>query len=545
MMAKIATLRTGFARGLASIRQTLARAWSEFRRILGEGRRAVLDRWRALTGTQREFVKNLGIGFGILFVVAFVSQANAFVELKRATLDWQIAMLSGTDTGSDVAFVDIDQFSANAYQADSGGAFYFTPRDKIMQLIDIALAAKPKAVVVDFDLSQPADDPFVDAFREVYGRLPTADERKRGSLVVPKNARLDPVQQFFVNDWRLSDYLASYARTCAARPEFPLKGSCVPIVLARTTLQTPQPAGRPPIRTQAPSFLDDALGGPDREPSATGSRAVLWGSTTFDQDDDDVVRHWRLWEPACTALGKPDVLTSSALLAANFVKGWMPTNDLHSALVRHFAPDNCRSTFPTSMRETGDLTVGPILLSQEALARTERFSIGWTQASTSLANQFSAQGLSDASERADIACHGNGLPCASGKVVVIGSSYLDNGDIHRTPTIAGEMPGSVILVNEINSLLQPQPTLRENLILTYAIEGVLIVLLSWFLIFFDPTLVSMIATTVTLLVLIVLSFVFLGAGVWVDVSLPLVGIQMHEWFSRAEHAWHRRKGTKA
>ncbi len=537
----MSTLRAGFTRGVASVRTTAARAWHEFRRSLGEALRAVYERWDRLTGTQKEFVKNLGIGFGILVGVAIISQANAFVELKRATLDWQIAMLSGTDTGSGVAFVDVDQSSADAYRDEAGRAFYFTPRDKIMQLIDATVAAKPSAIVVDFDLSQPLDDPFVDAFREVFGRLPSPQEMKRRSLVVPKHARLDAVQRFFVDDWRLSDYLATYARGCATKPEVPLPGSCVPIILARTTVQTPEAGGGPALRIQAASFLDDALGGPDDR----GSRAVFWGSTTFDHDDDYVVRHWRLWEPACTAEGKPEVLTSSALLAVSIAKRWMAPAQLHSELLQHFAPDNCPSASAKFTRATGDLTVGPVPLSQEELARTERFSIRWTQGGSSLANEFSAHNLSNANERPDIGCHGDGRPCATGKIVVIGSSYRDNGDFHRTPTLGGDMPGSVVLVNEINSLLQPQPTLRENWLLTYLIEGTLIVLLSWFLIFFDPTLVSMIATTVTLCVLIVLSFTFLGAGVWVDVSLPLVGIQMHEWFSRAEHAWSRRKGAEA
>jgi CHASE2 domain-containing sensor protein len=540
MMEKISTLRAGFARAVAAVRSAAVRAWNESLRILREARRKVVERWDALSDTQQDFAKNLGIGFGLMLAIAYVSRVNAFAELKRATLDWQIAMLSGTDSGPGVAFVDVDQASEDAYQDAAGHAFYFTPRDKIMELIQASVAARPSAVVVDFDLSQPMDDPFADAFREVFGRPPNAAEAKSRKLVVPKDARLSPVQRFFVDDWRLGDYLATYANSCASKPEAPAPGSCVPIILTRSTVQAPQGPGVPVLRTQLRSFVDDALTG-----TRANSHAVFWGSTTFDHDDDYVVRHWRLWEPACTPDGKADVLTSSALLAVSLTKGWIAAEPLHAELKGHFAPSNCGGSQAVASTDSAELKVGSVLLSKDELARTERFSIRWTATGSSLANQFSARVLSDASERPDIACHDDGGPCATGKIVVIGSSYRDNGDFHRTPTLGGDMPGTVVLVNEINSLLQPQPTLRESWLLSYLIEGTLVVLLSWFFIFFDPTLVSMIATTLTLLVLTVLSFAFLGAGVWLDVSLPLVGIQVHEWYARAERAMSPRKGAGA
>lgn len=68
----------------------------------------------------------------------------------------------------------------------------------------------------------------------------------------------------------------------------------------------------------------------------------------------------------------------------------------------------------------------------------------------------------------------------AGRVVVIGASNKDSGDLHRTPL--GKMPGAMIVINSMNSLTQyGQLKQRKGIGFLISILGVLIVaaLFAW------------------------------------------------------------------
>jgi hypothetical protein len=492
--------------------------------------------WESLDDKRRHFWKNVTIGLGLAVALQCLELLGVLAPLKQFGLDWQIATLSGEHHGERVAFIDIDEASELKFGAAGGPPPYFTPRDQLAKLIAAAVDAGAAAVVVDVDLSEPAGDPVREAYREVTGRPaagdPAAIGRTLRALAKSPPASLDSVQRFFLADWQLSDYLASRTRACAAKPIAPLPGSCVPIILARpvgtsTTFKS----------VALPSFLDAA--------APRDSKGVFWGSVTFDHDPDFVVRRWRLWEPACDVDGTSDVLPASALLAYALGKPLTAGDDRvydRSALQATLAPADCRGVAAKSAPR--EPAVRDIALTTRGVERTLRYFISWRDGvGPSLDEDIPADGVLVPGYKLDIDCRA-ATSCVRGKrIVVIGSTYRNNGDFHRVP--GGEMPGSLVLINEIDSLTSDHPVLHEApVLLSLFLEAILVVGLAWAFMVFDPTFVLAAALLLTLGGLLGSSLLSLENGEWFDLAVPCIGIQIHEWVARAEHFRLRRGHAK-
>ncbi len=514
---------------------------------------------------ESHFVKNIAIGLAISIFIELLGMLGPFVNLKGATLDWEIANLTGSHTGTDIAFIDIDAQSEVAYADERGNPPYFTPRDKLATLIASAVNAGPRVVVVDIDLSQPPDgDPLVEAYREVTGRRIPEGERNRRILRAPIGA-LDSVQRFYLGNWMLADYLRRYSLGCARRPvSGNPNGGCTPIVLARSLGSESIYASDMRGHRALPSFLDRDL---------ADSKSVLWGSTAFDHDSDYVVRRWRLWEPVCDASGRGEVLPASALLAYAFGKPLAPGEarwdyELFRTNANRFAPagcpggnssegmsarttapnGDCRPTWPFSPESEAESTcVRKVELTSDDTERTVVGKIRWSDYANSPAH-IPAVLLTDPRSRFHLAgCSQRDDPrTLCDKIVVVGSSRSDNGDYHRTQV--GEVPGSFVLINAIDQLLSAQPVVRETPLLSYAVEFALIVLLAWLFVRYEPSRPVLIGVTVaTAALFFILSFLLLlNFGIWYDMAMPLLGIQVHELIARAEGASeHSKEITRA
>jgi len=498
--------------------------------------------WSGRDDEGKHFWTNVAIGVALTLALQISEAAGAFAALRQFGLDWQIAALAGTHTGPHVALIDIDEPSELSFGDKGMPPPFFTPRDKLGRLIEAAVDAGAAAVVVDVDLSEPRGDPLAEAFREASGRTAhgepaAAMQRALTSLAgrskspgapafAPPPPSLDAVQRFFYGDWELSEYLGAYSRGCARKPWPPAPGSCVPVILPRLVGESTAVS-----KIALPSFLDAAIG--------SNSRSVFWGSVTFDHDPDYVVRRWRLWEPACAPSGTSDVLPASGLLAYAFGKplapgeAWDYQNQVARPLQTSFAPAECRSAAPPAPRSLP--TVRDLELKEDDVARTLRYFISWNaaEATSSLERDFPAAEVLGGA-KLDIDCTDRD-GCVRGKrVVVIGSTYRENGDYHRVP--GGEMPGALVLLNEIDSLLSPNPVLGEApRLLSVGLDLILVFTLSWAFLRWHPTAVLIGALAVTLAGLIASSLASLESGVWLDLSVPCIGIQIHEWVTRAEH----------
>jgi CHASE2 domain-containing sensor protein len=483
--------------------------------------RRVIDRLRDwFRARAREpFWQKVTIGVVILVLVKLPYVSGIVSHAQRALLDWQIAAINGTSSAAGIAFIDIDDATEARFAAD-GVIPNLTPRDELLKLINAAVTARAGIVVVDVDLSEAADE---DAFT---GRA----SRERPWSGKP----------FFDADRELAESLGRHARACNAGTERP----CIPIVLVRELRIRPgQGASSRPVRVLQPSFID---------PELVGSAGVVWSTALFDHDDDGMLRRWRLWEPACTPSGDPAVLPSAALVAAVFgrvpdaAKPAFDPRIVQRRLERELAPAACDR--PNAVRampnEAHRTSIQGIDLTAETLPRQIRYRVS----DTSMAQRISAFGLlTDPAVPLDNGCDSGidaarKLYCVRGKIVVIGSTYRDDGDYHRVP--AGELAGSLVIVNVIDSLLtqthdfdelkEPLPTI---------IELGLIVGLAWLLTRFEedePLLLLAFTVAIVVLSLPISFIVLLEGNSWFDIGPPLIGIALHDWFGRGEHYWRHR-----
>ncbi len=119
------------------------------------------------------------------------------------------------------------------------------------------------------------------------------------------------------------------------------------------------------------------------------------------------------------------------------------------------------------------------------------------------------------------------------RVVVIGQTHSEARDTHRTPL--GDMAGVMVLINAIDSiqrfgLIAPASTLQvlPLTLLSIVVVGYIFARLQ--------SLYATILSTITALpIFALLSFYLFGHGLWLDLALPMLGLQIHRiWKSFEE-----------
>ena len=435
----------------------------------------------------RSFAVNLLIGLALLLLLhtPWVQRNRAVASARDAIISWQMARLTGVDNGQKLAWIDIDEAAHAAW-----GTSPVTRRDKLAALIDFALRGHPAAVVADIDLTGTSGAPSYDA--------------------------------------ALQRSLRAHAIACSG-------ASCPPVLLVRTFAPsaTYGYAGRSGSALQAErSFLDPVLGtSPERPWTGHG---VSWGSVGMDREPDLVVRRWRLWENSCVASGKAIVTPSLMLLAAAVATG-TPLSGVRDALQPHALTceplsraasldQNESSQAPTTLK----LGSGTLTLTESGLDRRLFFRIPWRRAGENtpgLAVILPA-GPVAADPHADSAI-------LRGRIVVIGTSNSSSGDLHMTPL--GEMPGALVVINAMNSLLRGDEIHDVGWGATIAIEIGLIVLVSTLFATLSARFAFLISLGVIVFGALTIGFVAFNSGVWIDSVIPLGGVIAHEMIARTHH----------
>jgi len=118
------------------------------------------------------------------------------------------------------------------------------------------------------------------------------------------------------------------------------------------------------------------------------------------------------------------------------------------------------------------------------------------------------------------------------RIVVIGSSFSENRDSYLTPV--GAMPGAVVLINAIHSLLQYGQIQRPATWIIFCIEIVLILVVSVLFAMLGSYAAKVVSGLIVLVLLLPATFTLFKYGVWLDFALPLIGVQLHEMVARAE-----------
>ena len=156
---------------------------------------------------------------------------------------------------------------------------------------------------------------------------------------------------------------------------------------------------------------------------------------------------------------------------------------------------------------------------------------------------FSAQRFAESPPRADLSDLKN-------SIVVIGGSYADGRDIHLTPL--GSMPGPLILINAIHSLLQYEEIESVSLWQKLLLQALLIILISVFslgltrsqlvrrfiqwtirrlgfvALFIFGIFAGAFSGAIVILLVLPFAVILLRYGIWLDFVIPLLLVQINQ-----------------
>lgn len=486
-------------------------------------------RWMALSGRQQHWLINIAIGVMIELVVHLLAHTWHWAPLvvaQNGALDGMMrasaAAYTGAVTTPDMLLVEIDDAVWRSPRW-GGGEPHRAPRDQLARLIERALAGGARQVVLDILIE---GTPQGEALEEDL-RFASALE---GLLATGK---LGAGQQLVL------------VRTL--RPPYPL---------ARLTMGAAAAGSR-----HAEGYLPELRESPalDAVVARSGGRIVV-AAPYFRYSTDHVVRDWQLLQVVCQRrTGADGVLRTvpsvQLAVAAHALGVAAPQLPWHSDAE---PPAPCRPFPTTPPVDAGALdalerqATSPAQLDRivdtELQRSWERLREAFQARSLALPQHalahdalgnrvvfrfarppavVGALGLLDGERQVDV----------DGRVVVIGQTYTEVPDMHRTPL--GTMPGVVVLMNAIDSMTRHQVVEPPPWYATWGLALALIVGAGYAFARLDSFVASWVATLVVIALLYPLSYFTFKHGVWLDFALPLIGIQMH----RTADVWKERIGA--
>ena len=124
------------------------------------------------------------------------------------------------------------------------------------------------------------------------------------------------------------------------------------------------------------------------------------------------------------------------------------------------------------------------------------------------------------------------------RIVVIGGSNAESRDMFLTPV--GAMPGSMVLLNAINSLLQQGQLHQLPTLLGLGIGIVLGMAVGLCLYVFQFAIAIALSGLVVGIVIWLLVWQWITVGVWLDVGAPMFAMILHRWYDVLHTMWHDR-----
>ncbi len=369
-------------------------------------------------------------------------------------------------------FLDIDEATWKSW-----GSPLITPRDRLAALVKIASPLQPAAIFLDVDLSFP---------------LAEGD-----------------------TDGQLRALLADYDKKATA-----------PLVLVRSLISTGT-APKEALKERHTVYEGGAL-----------SPKIIWSTTFFEEGPDGLVRRWRLTENVCDR-GAPHTIASAELALAAIAAG--KKDELTKTLAR-LTPTSCGAKAGAEdAKPVLDLGAGRVIrFDEEETTRRILYSLRWEEADASQATRprflgpmvefrgrqtplltvlpaatlLEAKTWQDAPLRALFA----------GRIVTIGGSFGESGDIHRTPV--GPMPGAVVVANAVHALSMAgtphEPGPAERLGWSF----LLVTATSLAFYFLRPAVAALVMGAF-LLALMRLTLDTFRSGVALDLAVPATGVLIH------------------
>jgi CHASE2 domain-containing sensor protein len=441
--------------------------------------------WAAPASIAHHIRQNLVIGLTVVILVSFFQNMEFVRVARESSLDWIISMNRGLGVEKDSDFRPFYWFDIDERTYEKWGEPLYIPRDKLAHLLGAAAQLKPSLIIVDVELDKALgneDTQLIRAIQEL-------------------TASTNPPSIIFLRNFRAMETGS---------------GEVVP--------------------TPKSSFVESQIpkGFPD-----------YWASPLFEKSHDGEIRRWRFWQSACGKNGSPIIIPSVQLQALSILSKKPGEEGLNQTLARSTKITNCQDE-PEITTKT--VSVGGKTFSTSGNAPFKLhilYSFPW-KLDTGEARpevSFAGQQVKLLNVIPAYAITEGQLPikAVEKSVVVIGASFNDSRDIHMTPL--GAMPGSLIIMNAIHSVLQhgemrPPPLwqrLAENLVL---LIGVSLILVRF------PSLIgSIIAVVVILILLVPITFVMYRKGVWLDFALPIIAIKLYQFIDQYRETPRTKKGT--
>jgi CHASE2 domain-containing sensor protein len=420
----------------------------------------------------RSLVVSLLLGLAVMTLIAVMRDSPWVQHAENVGLDWVFARYRGSapirpDTAVPFAFFEIDEKSFRAW-----GEPLYTPRDKLASMIRYARNNGAAVVVVDVALEIAAND---------------------------------------VMDLALRQELENFA----------LLGSPSHLVLLRGVRRAEDDAQTLPERKTA--FIDDIV--------MRSHGHIHLATAAISLGDDGKVRNSSAWEPVCrNDLPTPQVqaLPSAPLLVAALLNDRLSSLD---AALGRLLPTSCNAAMPRAPAVRWVVSKD-VFVNLDATRRASRifYTIPWqlrpqeARPTVKLGAESVPLLIRIPAER--IVSQPALAEDLHGYVVVIGASHADSRDLYMTPL--GEMPGALILINAMHTLLQVGELRPLNLWLSAVIQIAFIIVMSLTFQRWNSFLGAAAVLAVIVLGIMPLSLWGLRSGMWLDFVAPLLAVQVFQ-----------------
>jgi CHASE2 domain-containing sensor protein len=454
--------------------------------------------WRSLSEGKRRFVSSVVLALAVHLLLESMSSAGWQRQAENVAIDWMISASTEVrflsrppDAKVGFTFLDVDDETYARWKQP-----FFTPRDKLLDLIKFAIQNDARIVIVDIDLTN-----------------------KSG----PLNNNVPGGRDASADDLKLAHFLSNpYAEVSERKP---------PILLVRSfkSLTTWNPLA---CREPTPSFLE--------EPQFHLSPTVYFASVKY-EEEDQVIRRWRLWERVCgtnTPEFVPSVQLKTAMLLyasdANVQSSFL---DFAAAFAALPVRNEHSCDWPGETVKKWTLAKG-IEFTSARSGVSERivYRVRWEKSEAG--QGWPLVRLPDGSEVpsliripaiavTDPDSENRRPPKAwlANRILVIGGSAVDARDWHGSPL--GAMPGALILINSIDSLSQNGQLRLPGCITYYIILFALTSLMVWAFTHFHQFWAMLLVSVGIILILLPISYIYFKQGRWLDFAVPLIAVQLH------------------
>jgi hypothetical protein len=258
-----------------------------------------------------------------------------------------------------------------------------------------------------------------------------------------------------------------------------------------------------------PSFLDNYQLSPSVHWAQPLFKATLW---------DGVVRHWHLVKYGCLN-GSVVLVPATQLIAAALLSGTDVVAKNGDVAINAVNLRSCSRSNESTEPMQQQVLDNKVAINATAAEFDQRliYSIPWKDPAPDLITvpahiiTESSRDLSD--------------DLIENRVVIIGASFADSRDIHRTPI--GEMPGALIIANAIKSLSFYGQLRKPPAIVQWLQKLSLIFIAAWLFSRFDSLIAVTLSGAILIIALVPISFHLFKYGMWVDFSIPLFAMLIH------------------